>query len=184
MTTTTAFLAQVKKRKSWDVYHVDDGNAFKPGYKFRVFGTKPNGVSRVCVIDLKGKETVYKPNPGTLVIESTNANILTIHFLFEGGTKRNPKTRAFFLRFFFFCDDPTLFRYQIKDVPTEYLDWNACDQNKFCCNPIDYLYSSDTHITDRNTGKVQLKSSSKLKASFKMAKATSSGDRGSGGPRH
>ena len=163
MTTTTAFLAQVTATKYWDIYHVDLGSGIEEGYKFQVLGDGPDDICEVLLLDRKGNKTgvSFTPNDGTLVIESSAENVLTIHFMFGEG----PKVKAFFLRFFFFCEDPTLFRYKIKGVDQDY----NRDGKHICCSPIDLLYPS--------------KAKSNTRALNSMMPLADDDEMGTGGPR-
>lgn len=176
MTTTTAFLAQIKAVKSWEVYHVDVGDLVKDGYQFQVVGKEPNSICMVNLLDENGEPTdvTYQPITGTLVIQVSDANTLTIHFMFEEGRK----TRAFFLRFFFFCEDPTVFRYKIVDLP-EGFDLGLQSP---CCTPIDYLYPSDSDI---QVAQLDAQTDTVKKISSRVLFSTNGGfgeNKGGGGP--
>ena len=143
MTISTAFLGEITRGK-WIIHYVDKGRNFRVGETLEVKGPRHGcSISKVVIRNKRGDiKRVLSPLRGSLSIKATENDILTISFDYKNERKYREK---FFLRFFFFKNDPSVFRFQSHP----FIDH---DDGHDCCEETQYMMYSMQDDGDKGGG--------------------------------
>ena len=125
MTIAAAYLSAVKQHP-WLVHHVERGKKVSTGDLFSVIGNKQDIEAVVVLQEDGGSKLELVPIEGTVKIAATQCDELTFSFNYKSSGGSIDKL---LMRFHFFKEDPTVFRFKL--IPNA--DERDCEDKCDCC---------------------------------------------------